>query len=130
MVAVFKSGIAPATAYFTSSIYKLFCTVKIEYLLNIGWFYYQNLTVLNHAYLAGVITHLVIDNVDVNRRLVYLLVCRIAVAVAITLKVEYGVGMWDGHVVTKSDRWVSSRHSGFLPHEDHPNANIGDNEHD
>jgi len=51
------------------------------------------LTVLNHAYLAGVITHLVIDNVDVNRRLVYLLVCRIAVAVAIILKVEYGVGM-------------------------------------
>ena len=76
-----------------SSIYKLFCTVKIEYLLNIGCFYYQNLTVLNHAYLAGVITHLVIDNVDVNRRLVYLLVCRIAVAVAIILKVEYGVGM-------------------------------------
>ena len=30
----------------------------------------------------------------------------------------------DGHVVTKSDRWVSSGHSGFLPHEDHPNANM------
>ena len=28
-------------------------------------------------------------------------------------------------MVTKSDRWVSSGHSGFLPHEDHPNANIG-----
>ena len=40
------------------------------------------------------------------------------------------VGMWDGHVVTKSDRWVSSGHSGFLPHEDHPNANIDANEHD
>ena len=38
--------------------------------------------------------------------------------------------MWDGHVVTKSDRWFSSGHSGFLPHEDHPNANIGANEHD
>ena len=33
-------------------------------------------------------------------------------------------------VVTKSDRWVSSGHSGFLPQEDHPNANIGANEHD
>ena len=41
-----------------------------------------------------------------------------------------GVGMWDGRVVTKSDRWVSSGYSGFLPHEDHPNANIGSNEHD
>ena len=41
-----------------------------------------------------------------------------------------GVGMWDGHVVTKSDRWVSPGHSDFLPHEDHPNANIGANEHD
>ena len=40
-----------------------------------------------------------------------------------------GVGMWDGHVVTKSDRWVSSGHSGFLPHEYHPNANISANEH-
>jgi len=36
----------------------------------------------------------------------------------------------NGYAVTKSDRWVSSRHSGFLPHEDHPNANIGANEHD
>jgi len=26
-----------------------------------------------------------------------------------------------------SGRWVSSGHSGFLPHEDHPNANIGAN---
>ena len=25
---------------------------------------------------------------------------------------------------------VSSGHSGFLPHEDNPNANIGANEHD
>ena len=41
-----------------------------------------------------------------------------------------GVSMWDGHVVTKSDRWVSSGHSGFLPHEHHPNANIGASEHD
>ena len=41
-----------------------------------------------------------------------------------------GVGMWDGHVVTKSNRWVSSGYSIFLPHEDHPNANIGANEHD
>ena len=41
-----------------------------------------------------------------------------------------GIGMCDGHVVTKSDRWVSFGHSGFLPHEDHPNANIGVNEHD
>ena len=41
-----------------------------------------------------------------------------------------GIGMWDGHVVTKSGRWVSSRYSGFLPHEDHQNANIGANEHD
>ena len=41
-----------------------------------------------------------------------------------------GVGMWDGHVVTKSDKWVSSGHSGFLPLEDNPNANIGVNEHD
>ena len=31
---------------------------------------------------------------------------------------------------TKSDRWVSSGHSGFLPHEDHQNAIIGANEHD
>ena len=30
---------------------------------------------------------------------------------------------------TKSDRWVSSGHSGFLLHEDHPNATIGANEH-
>ena len=36
--------------------------------------------------------------------------------------------MCDGHVVTKSDMWVSPGHSGFLPHEDHPNANIGANE--
>ena len=41
-----------------------------------------------------------------------------------------GVGMWDGHVVTKSDSKVSPGHSGFLPHEDHPNANIGANKHD
>ena len=41
-----------------------------------------------------------------------------------------GVGMWDGHLVTKSDSWVSSGHSGFLSHEDHPNANIGANEHE
>ena len=40
------------------------------------------------------------------------------------------VCVWDGHVVTKSDRWVSSGYSSFLPHEDHPNANIGANEHD
>ena len=33
-----------------------------------------------------------------------------------------GVGMWDGHVVTKSDRYVFS---GFLQHKDHRNANIG-----
>ena len=32
-----------------------------------------------------------------------------------------GIGWWDGHVVTKSDRWVSSGYSGFLPHEDHQN---------
>ena len=36
----------------------------------------------------------------------------------------------DGHVVTKSDRWVSSGYSGFLPHKDHPNSIIGANEHD
>ena len=36
-----------------------------------------------------------------------------------------GVGILDGHVVTKSDRWISFGHSGFLPHEDHPIANIG-----
>ena len=42
----------------------------------------------------------------------------------------HGVGMSDSHVVTKSDRWVSSGHSGFLPHEDHRNAIIGANEHD
>ena len=41
-----------------------------------------------------------------------------------------GVGMWDGHVVTKSDRWFSSGYSSFFPHEDHINANIGANEHD
>ena len=41
-----------------------------------------------------------------------------------------GIAMWDGHVVTKSDRWVSSGQSGFPPHEDHPNAIIGANEHD
>ena len=41
-----------------------------------------------------------------------------------------GVGIWDGHVVTKPDRWVSSRYSGFIPREDHSNANIGANEHD
>ena len=40
------------------------------------------------------------------------------------------VGMWDGDLVTKSDRWVSSGYSGFHLHEDHPNANIGANEHD
>ena len=40
------------------------------------------------------------------------------------------IGKWDGHVVTKSDGWVSSEYSGFLPHEDSPNANIGANEHD
>jgi len=32
-----------------------------------------------------------------------------------------------GHQVS---RWVSSGYSGFLPHVDHPNANIGANEHD
>ena len=31
-------------------------------------------------------------------------------------------------MVTKSDRWVSYGYSGYLPHEDHPNANIGVNE--
>ena len=41
-----------------------------------------------------------------------------------------GVAMLDGHVATKSGRWVSSGHSGFLPHEEHPNTNIGANEHD
>ena len=35
-----------------------------------------------------------------------------------------------GLVVTKLDWWVSSGYSGFLPHEDHRNANIGANEHD
>ena len=38
--------------------------------------------------------------------------------------------MWDGHVVTKWDRWVSSEYSGFLPQEDHRNANIGANDPD
>jgi len=38
--------------------------------------------------------------------------------------------MWDGYVVTKLDRWVCSGYSGFLPYEDHRNANIGANEHD
>jgi len=41
-----------------------------------------------------------------------------------------GVGMWDGHVVTKSDGCISSEYSGFLPHEDHRNINIGAKEHD
>ena len=36
----------------------------------------------------------------------------------------------DGHVVIKSDRWVSSGYSVFLPHEDHANATIGANKHD
>ena len=36
--------------------------------------------------------------------------------------------MWD--MVTKSDRWVSSGRSGFLPHEDDTNTNSGaNNEH-
>ena len=48
----------------------------------------------------------------------------------VNLRCLFDVGMRDGHVVTKSDRWVSSGHSGFLPHEDHPYANIGANEHD
>ena len=34
-----------------------------------------------------------------------------------------GVGMWDGH-------GHQVRQVGFLPHEDHPNAYIGANEHD
>ena len=33
-------------------------------------------------------------------------------------------------LVTKSGRWVSPGYSGYLPHEDNPNANIGANEHD
>ena len=33
-------------------------------------------------------------------------------------------------MVMWSDRWVTSVHSGFLPHQDHTNANIGANEHD
>ena len=41
-----------------------------------------------------------------------------------------GVGMWDGHVVTKSDRLVSSGHVGSLQHDGHLNAYIGANEHD
>ena len=36
----------------------------------------------------------------------------------------------DSHVVTKSERWVSYGYSGFLPHEDYTNTNIGANEHD
>ena len=36
----------------------------------------------------------------------------------------------DQQLEAKSDRWVSSGHSGFLPHEDHQNAIIGANEHD
>jgi len=35
----------------------------------------------------------------------------------------------NGHVVTTSDRWVSTGYSGFLPHEDQ-NKNIDANEHD
>ena len=39
----------------------------------------------------------------------------------------HGVGMLDGHVVTKSDRWVSA---GHLRHEDHVNAYMGANNND
>jgi len=38
--------------------------------------------------------------------------------------------MRDGHVVTKSDRWVSSGYSRFFPHEDYTNEIIGTKEHD
>ena len=41
-----------------------------------------------------------------------------------------GGDIWDGHVVTKSDRRVFFGNFGFLPYEDHTNANIGANEHD
>ena len=41
-----------------------------------------------------------------------------------------GFGMWDGHVVTKSDTLVSSRYSCLLPHQDHTNANISANKND
>ena len=33
-------------------------------------------------------------------------------------------------MVMWSDRWASSEHSGFLPHEDHQNANIDANSHE
>ena len=45
-------------------------------------------------------------------------------------QVQFIFGMWDGNVLIKSDRWVSSGYSGFLRHDDHTNAKIGDNEHD
>ena len=32
--------------------------------------------------------------------------------------------------MVKLDMWVSSRYSGFLPHKDHPKANIGADKHD
>jgi len=28
--------------------------------------------------------------------------------------INYNVGMWDSHVVTRSDRWLSSGYSSFL----------------
>ena len=37
---------------------------------------------------------------------------------------------WDGHVVIKSGRWVSSEYYGFRPDEDYTNASIGANEQD
>ena len=38
-----------------------------------------------------------------------------------------GVSVEDA-IVTVSYRWISSGYTGFLPHEDHRNANIGANE--
>ena len=38
--------------------------------------------------------------------------------------------IWCRHVVTKSDRWVSSEYYGFLLLVEHTNANIVTNEHE
>ena len=38
--------------------------------------------------------------------------------------------LWDGHVVTRSNRWVSSWYSNYILPKDHTNANFDGDEND
>ena len=54
----------------------------------------------------------------------------VILALVIQRRFDTRLSMLNGHVVTKSGRWVSIGYFGCLPHEDHTNSNISANEHD